>query len=558
MRAHRRMRRILARLLRVLIGGMGKVKHESFSVLSGAGEHAGKRMGKAIEPENLVALLAKFGRENTGINIDSGVRLINQKLDSGEMLRATRLLENGEDLSAIGYLVNLLAEKGILAEKYISLRRLESMLNILDKGYDLDINKTSSEVINWGEISRIMYVLHMRGPIVKNGYVSRTGLVTKLIGEIGCQAACVTRLGFPSELKAYRHIPIEEKEQFGGVVCHSLNDEKNNLIYLPLDEYIDEYASRLMSLAVEGGFDVIHAASNYINGLAAIRAARKLNLPSIYEVRGLWHITKESNDPGYRETLKYELEEKMEVQCTREADRVITLSEELKKYFVDRGVSGKKIHVVPNGVDTDVFKPLGRDRGLMRNLGIEDRDVVIGYVGSLVFYEGLDDVIQSLSDLTESGVRNVKLLVVGDGIYRKQLISLAETLDVSGHCIFTGSVSPKEVQGYYSLIDIAPFVRKDLPVTRLVPPLKPMEAMAMEKCVVVSKLPALEEIGDDGISVFQVAASNRKQLADVLGELISNPSLRQEVAENGRQWVRENRSTQALSKRLWKVYHDRE
>src|SRR5699024_1612664 len=66
--------------------------------------------------------------------------------------------------------------------------------------------------------------------------------------------------------------------------------------------------------------------------------------------------------------------------------------------------------------------------------------------------------------------------------------------------IMPGRVPHEKVPEYYSLVDIAPFPRKPLPVTEMVSPMKPLEAMAMEKTIVVSSVGALAEMVENEVT----------------------------------------------------------
>ena len=75
---------------------------------------------------------------------------------------------------------------------------------------------------------------------------------------------------------------------------------------------------------------------------------------------------------------------------------------------------------------------------------------------------------------------------------------MAEELGIGDRAVFTGQVPHDEVQFYYELIDIFVISRPASRVAQLVTPLKPLEAMAMEKPLIVSDLPALRELVNDG------------------------------------------------------------
>ena len=117
---------------------------------------------------------------------------------------------------------------------------------------------------------------------------------------------------------------------------------------------------------------------------------------------------------------------------------------------------------------------------------------MIGYIGSLVSYEGLDLLISSLPWFNKARIK-FKLLIVGDGAYMEKLQDLTNNLGLTDLVLFTGRVPHEEVERYYSIVDIAPFPRLP-PVTEMVSPLKLFEAMAMEKAVIASDVHALTEI----------------------------------------------------------------
>ena len=77
----------------------------------------------------------------------------------------------------------------------------------------------------------------------------------------------------------------------GDTPYYRLGTEFEKIPKSPLVPYIYEYSSRLEQLAIERNTSLIHAASNHWNGLASVVAARRLGIPNVYEVRGLWEIT---------------------------------------------------------------------------------------------------------------------------------------------------------------------------------------------------------------------------------------------------------------------------
>ena len=106
-----------------------------------------------------------------------------------------------------------------------------------------------------------------------------------------------------------------------------------------------------------------------------------------------------------------------------------------------------------------------------------------------------------------------------------------------------------EVIGYVDDLDASR-------VSQLVTPLKPYEAMAMERAVVVSDLPALREMVSPGETGLTFRAEDAAHLADVLGGLLDDPALRARLGRQGREWVLANR-TWANNGRLYRELYER-
>ena len=120
--------------------------------------------------------------------------------------------------------------------------------------------------------------------------------------------------------------------------------------------------------------------------------------------------------------------------------------------------------------------------------------------------------------------------------------------------IFTGRVPFEDVKRYYSLIDIMPFPRIPAKVCQCVPPLKPLEAMAMGKTVLVSNVAALTEIVRDGETGLVFESGNLPDLVKKLEMLLVMPDLRQRLAHKGRAWVLAERDWHKISERILRVY----
>jgi phosphatidylinositol alpha-1,6-mannosyltransferase len=135
------------------------------------------------------------------------------------------------------------------------------------------------------------------------------------------------------------------------------------------------------------------------------------------------------------------------------ADAIVAVSEaaarELGRVF---GVPRARVTVVPNGVDTALYRPLPPDPTLIELLGLGGRRV-IATVARLVARKGVDQVIESISRLW-ADFPDLHYLVVGDGPERDRLEHLAKDRNVADRISFTGSVPTTDVPRYLALAEL--------------------------------------------------------------------------------------------------------
>ena len=399
----------------------------------------------------------------------------------------------------------------------------------------------------------VLYFLHNALPYHSGGYATRThGLLTEL-NRNGWDVDGVTRLGYPYDMPGMAEAPdLPARELVGEVDYHHLltgrQIEKKN----PMFDYTERYVDALLPLARSERPAILHGASNHWNGLAAVKAGRRLGVPSVYEVRGLWEVTRASRDPEWGRSDQYQYLARMEADTARAATSVLAITGALKNELVDRGVDADKITLVPNGVDTERFTPLPRDEELASQLRVTGKKV-IGYVGTVVDYEGLDLLLTAARELKR--VReDFHVLIIGDGAKLEELKTTAADERLGDVVTFTGRVPHEEVERYYSIIDITPFPRLPLPVCEMVSPLKPFEAMAMGKAVIASDVAALAEIVTPGMNGLLHEKGSAESLTEQLQKLLDEQTLSSQLGEQARDWVVSERDWRQLAGTIAEVY----
>ncbi len=358
---------------------------------------------------------------------------------------------------------------------------------------------------------RVLFALHSCGAFDPSGYSSRSVALISGLKAQGVEPFITTRPGYPWDLAHHVDTAKSEQVHYEGL-AFQLVPEPVATIRDPETRYIHGYAQRLQSLASANGVSVIHAASNYLNGAAAAVAGRAAGIASVYEVRGLWHLTRAFLEPGYALTEHYRYCEKRELAACAEVDRVITLSGGLRQWLIERGIDADKISIIGNAAPT-------RDRGsgLDRSAALEVRQKhqipgpakVIGYLGAIVEYEGLDALI-SAHARTPVNNRPV-LLIVGSGAHESALRKLVSKLGTARHVVFAGRAAPDRVPAYYAAMDAVVLPRRDDILTRLVPAIKPFEVLAFGRPLFVSPVlaQALADTLPDGYRIIDVDSVDR-------------------------------------------------
>ncbi len=283
--------------------------------------------------------------------------------------------------------------------------------------------------------------------------------------------------------------------------------------------------------------DVLHAASPGRNAQVAIDVGHRYGLPVVYEVRGLWYDSGVAQGMLVPDSEAYRQQHAQHVDAMRQADAVVTLSEVLKAECIREGVDEEKIGVVPNGVAVEQYVPKNRAGELANRLGIELGDVVLGYIGLVRSLEGLRLLLLA-SEVLRRRYANLKVLIVGGGRDLPALQREAHERGLADVVIFTGEIPHAQIAAYYAMLDVFVIPRTRSRVTELVTPMKPYEAMAMEKAVVVSDVAALTEVVTDGKTGRVFVADDVESLTQTCVELIENPALRMQLGQQGREWVR--------------------
>lgn len=298
---------------------------------------------------------------------------------------------------------------------------------------------------------------------------------------------------------------------------------------------------RLRDLVDQECPDVLHAHSPVLNAHPALRVGAERGLPVVYEVRGFWEDAAVDHGTAAEGSMRYRASRWLETRALRQADEVTVICDGLKQEMIVRGIPPSRITIIPNAVDVERFKPVGKPNArLQAELGLAG-SWVLGFCGSFYAYEGLDLTVRALPELL-SQVPHAKLLLVGGGPEESAVRALVNELGLSAKVVFTGRVPNAVIDDYYSLIDVLVFPRKRMRLTELVTPLKPLEAMAQCVPVVASDVGGHKELIRTGETGILFSAEDPQALAAGVLKLFRNPALADRLRRQGREFVMSERS----------------
>jgi glycosyltransferase involved in cell wall biosynthesis len=232
----------------------------------------------------------------------------------------------------------------------------------------------------------------------------------------------------------------------------------------------------------------------------------------------------------------------------RSAAFVTTCTEDNRRYL--RGLvsdgDADRVHTVYHGIDLSAAARVTRTPGA---------DLELLAVGTLRDCKGFDTLLQTVALLRGDGVP-ARLTVIGDGEDRPALERQAHGLGLGGHVTFTGYLPHEELAAHYARATL--LVHPARSANHFGIPNVILEAQAARVPVVCTRLPALAELLEDGVSGIYVPEDDARVLAKTLTELFSDPARRERLAEAGFHRVTERFDIERTVERLLPLLVGRE
>jgi glycosyltransferase involved in cell wall biosynthesis len=247
-------------------------------------------------------------------------------------------------------------------------------------------------------------------------------------------------------------------------------------------------------------FDLIDAHYYYPDGVAAALLARRLGKPFTVTARGTdLNLVPRFSWP--RAMIRW---------AAGSAAASIAVCQALKEVLVELGVPASQVHVLRNGVDLGLFRPLDRTE-LRSRMGLQGP--VLLSVGHLVERKGHHLVLEALSRLPEG-----TLLIVGDGPERARLVALAKKLQIEDRVRFLGAVPHERLPELYNVGDLLVLASSREGWANVL-----LEAMACGTPVVATRIWGTPEVVTEDAAGLLVEERSAPAIAESIRTILAAP-----------------------------------
>ena len=252
------------------------------------------------------------------------------------------------------------------------------------------------------------------------------------------------------------------------------------------------------------------------------------------------HSLTQNDLAGYRRTRLLSIIDYCTALC---CDRIIAVSEATKKRLLEAGIPERKIEVILNAVETELYERGENGDSIRKEFGLENAKVVtivarlVGFKNHALLIEAFAGVVQRLPE--------AKLLIVGSGPLENELRARAEAA-IPGSAIFAGNRD--DIPAVMAASDIVLLSSNNEPFGKVL-----VEAMASGKPVIGTAVDGIPEvIGTE--SGILVPRGDAPALADAIFRLLSDAGLAAAMGQAGRKRAREKFNVRGAVRRMEELY----
>jgi glycosyltransferase involved in cell wall biosynthesis len=282
--------------------------------------------------------------------------------------------------------------------------------------------------------------------------------------------------------------------------------------------------------------DIIHGESHlFLPTFQAVLQAKKLNLPSIVTVHGVFV---ERN--GFLNFAQKAYIRTFGSKLFKNADRIVCLTQQDVNAISKLGCPAEKIVLIPNAVDTFLFKP-----------SKERRENLVVWVGRFVPEKGVKYLVEAAKMIVQSSP-DTEFLLIGYGPLKDRIMKLALHNGLSERTLkFGGKLTRTEIAGLLSIasVFVIPSLSEGMPIAL-------MEAMASGAPVVGSDIPGVSNLVEEGVTGLLVSPRDPVSLASAISELLNDSKKSRSMGNAARNTIVQAYSWSHIMGKMDKLYQE--
>jgi len=265
--------------------------------------------------------------------------------------------------------------------------------------------------------------------------------------------------------------------------------------------------------------------------------SRLRNAPFVFYVADLWPDAVRDNLELSGDGAILKFARVLERWSYRRADYVCAVTEGILSDLQSRSVPQSKLLFLPNGVDLDQFAPMPPDHRLRRELGLQDKEIVL-YAGTHGYAHGMEQILRAAKVLQERRPQ-CHFVFVGDGSAKRVMICQAMELGLH-NVSFLDPVPPEQVKRLFSVALCGVVSLNESSISQHTRPVKSLTAMSCGRPVVYIGPGEGARLVEQANAGFVLEEGGPHAIAEAVCQLAADPALAASLGQNGRKFIEEN------------------
>jgi glycosyltransferase involved in cell wall biosynthesis len=307
--------------------------------------------------------------------------------------------------------------------------------------------------------------------------------------------------------------------------------------------------SIMSAIKLKRKYDLVYATSSPLFvGLSGYIISRIKGIGFIFEIRDIW--------PDAAVALG-ELKNKLFIRiagwiekfCYAKCDKVVVVTKGCYNNLLQKKVNPKRIELVYNGANIEMFKPIKDRQELKKKYGSEGKFIVL-YAGNFGLIHGMSSLIEAVKLF--AGEEHLQFLFIGEGPMKGEMLCLREKFRLQNLEILN-DVPRKKIIEYFNLADVCLVSAKRNNLSHVLLPVKMFDSWACGRPIVLSLDGEAREHLEKAKAGIWAEPENPHGIAQAIKYLFDNPRLCEQFGRNGRKYVEKHFSRKVQAEKLEKI-----